>query len=349
MTTVDREELLKQLESVSPGLSPREIIEQSSCFVFQKGRVVTFNDEVACWTKTAVPQTGAVQSKLLLGILRKMPDESIDVGISDGKFIIKGKKRMARIPIEEKITLPFKAVEDPKEWKKLPPDFLDAINLVHRCGGPDQQKMEKYVHLHPQRIEACMEHQVGCFKTQLPLAKAVLVHRDSVKHVVGLGMTQFGITKNWLHFRNPTGLVMCCRRWVEEDDYPDTSKALSVQGVKITLPKGLAAAAERASVFSAENPDDDDIVIVLQPGHLTVLGKGINNADYREGPKSIQYTGKSMTFTISPKLLAEITSKHNEAWITPKTLKVRLGKFTYITSLGTVEKKEQPEEEHEEE
>ena len=48
---IDRAKLLAALELVSPGLSPREILEQSSCVVFRGGRIATFNDEVACSVK----------------------------------------------------------------------------------------------------------------------------------------------------------------------------------------------------------------------------------------------------------------------------------------------------------
>ena len=51
---IDREEFLKQLESVLPGYSTKEVIEQSSCFVFKKGRVYTYNDEIACSQTTSL-------------------------------------------------------------------------------------------------------------------------------------------------------------------------------------------------------------------------------------------------------------------------------------------------------
>ena len=55
MTTVNREAFLHQLESVQAGLSSKEMIEQSSCFAFIKGKVVTYNDEISCRQKCEVP------------------------------------------------------------------------------------------------------------------------------------------------------------------------------------------------------------------------------------------------------------------------------------------------------
>ena len=45
---IQREELIRKLESVQPGLAVRETIEQSSTFVFYHGDVHTLNDEVYC-------------------------------------------------------------------------------------------------------------------------------------------------------------------------------------------------------------------------------------------------------------------------------------------------------------
>ena len=60
--TINRELFLEQLESVQPGLSTREIIEQSSCYVFRGGEVITFNDEIACSQKCDIGIEGAVRS-----------------------------------------------------------------------------------------------------------------------------------------------------------------------------------------------------------------------------------------------------------------------------------------------
>lgn len=342
--TVSREELLKQLESVTPGLSSREIIEQSSCFVFLDGKVATYNDEVACWTRCCLKLEGAVQATPLLNLLRKMPEESVDVSIDHNKLVVKGKRRRARLALESEITLNFKSVGAPKKWTPLPEDFLEAVNLVYRCAGKDEQNLEKYVHIHPEKVEGVSEHTIGHFRTKIELTKPVLVHKDSIKHVVSLGMIEFGQTKSWIHFRNAAGLVLSCRRWVEED-FPDTTKALSIRGTKIVLPKGLAVSSVLAGIFTTDNAEDDDVVVSLSPGKLVIVGSGASG-DFRE-VKTVKYQGKAMTFMVSPKLLEDITKKHNDAWITPTTLKVKTGKFTFMTALGSMEDKNQEEESEE--
>ena len=132
---VNREELLKQLESVLPGLSTREIIEQSSCFIFKNKTVSTFNDEIACLQKSLLKIEGAVQAMPLISILRKLQEEELEIDTNDKntQLLIKGKRRRVGVRMEQDIVLPVEAVDKPKKWKELPANFADAIalSLIH--------------------------------------------------------------------------------------------------------------------------------------------------------------------------------------------------------------------------
>ena len=67
---------MHKLEAVSPGLATREAIEQSSCFVFKDGRVMTFNDEVACSIDCELGFDGAVAAKPLRSAVWALEAES---------------------------------------------------------------------------------------------------------------------------------------------------------------------------------------------------------------------------------------------------------------------------------
>ena len=87
--TINREELLSQLDVISPGLAPRDIVEQSSCVVFKGGRIMTFNDELACQMSTNLPLEGAIHAGTLLETLRKMKQDVLEVEIKDNEIVIK--------------------------------------------------------------------------------------------------------------------------------------------------------------------------------------------------------------------------------------------------------------------
>tara|TARA_R100000808_G_scaffold12736_1_gene31538 strand:+ start:1568 stop:2596 length:1029 start_codon:yes stop_codon:yes gene_type:complete len=332
--SVDRETFLQQLESVQAGLSTREVMEQSSCFVFKNGTVQTYNDEIACKQNCTLDLHGAVQAEPLLGILRKLPENSIQVTNTDEEFIIEGKKRKAGIRMEHEILLPVERIDQPVEWKDLPDDFTEAVQIVCQCAGADESQFRlTCVHITPTHVEASDNFQVSRYTVATPIEESTLVRRDSIKHIIELGMTQFCETESWIHFKNPNSLILSCRRYADEaNDFPDLSPIIDFNGEPTTLPTSLAEAVEKAEIFSSESTDDNQVLIQLRAGKLRIRGEG--NFGWFTETKPLKYKGKDLSFRISPKLLVDLVNRHNECEITEDRLKVDGGNFVYVTSLS---------------
>ena len=331
---INRETLLEQLESILPGLSTREIIEQSSCFVFRNKTVMTYNDEVACTQESCLPIEGAVTAMPLINILRKLKEDELDITTRKEELLIKGKRKKAGIRMETDILLPIDSVEKPKKWKSLPTDFASAISIVQQCSGKDETKFSlTCVHITPKWVEACDGYQAARYKMKIDMEKSTLVRKESIKYIVDLDMTEFSETKDWIHFRNSSGLILSCRRWMER--FPKLSELLNVKGTPTKFPKGLIEAVEKAEVFSAENVEDNQVTIKLMPDKLQITGKGASG--YYQEVKSIKYKGKSISFRVAAGLFADLIRHHNICEVTPDRLKVATGKYSYITVLQVVD------------
>ena len=328
---VSREEILKQLESVLPGLSPREVIEQSSCVVFKDDRVYTFNDEVSCSQECCLSIQGAVQAMPFVSILRKMKEEFLEITVEEEELKIKGKNKKAGIRMETEIQLPIDSIEQPKKWRKLSDSFSEAVGMVKRCASKDETKLLlTHLHITPNWIEACDNFQAARYLIETGLKKSVLVRKDSLKFVESLEMIKYSITKNWIHFKNVIGLVFSCRKLVEE--YPELDHLFKVKGEDTTLPKGLTEAIERAEVFSNDNAEDDQIVVRIKHDKIKIQGEGATG--WFTEIKKAKYKGKSIGFAISPDLLKELIEQHNVCQVSEKCIKMQMGKFTYIASLS---------------
>ena len=343
---VNREELLKRLEAVSAGLAKREIIEQSQCFVFQKGRIVTFNDEVAAWTDDplegivdAVEESSgtdgfAIPAAPLLALLQKLPEDELDVAIVDGGLSVKGKGRRATIRMETEVLLPVDGVEDPGDWVKLPNGMLDAMKVAMSCcSGDESHFLLTCVHIASDRVESSDDFQILVYPIKTRLKKPTLLRRDSVAKLVQTDPTEWSETDGWLHFRNPSGLVLSCRRYME--DYPDVGKFLDVEGSKAKFPKGIDEALDKANIFSAENPVGNQVTVSLSPGRLRLEGKGPSGR-YEER-KRVDYDGEALSFAIEPKLLLEISQRSNECIVGDGRIKVDAGKFSYVACTAPAE------------
>ena len=345
---VNRAELLKSLEAVQPGLSPKDIVEQSASFVFtEDGLVTTFNDELAVRRKSSLPKgfRAAVTAAPLLAILRKLPDDDLEVEEAEGELIFSGKKRKAGIRMDAEIILPIDKVEKPEEWRKLPEDFISAIKVVQDCATKDETHwILTCVHIHPKWLEACDNYQITRFKLKTGFEKPCLVRRDAIKHVTMLEMTEISETPHWFHFRNGTGLTLSCKRHMEE--YPDTSGILSQDGndwYPAKLPRGLADAVERSEIFSAEDADNNVVQVELFPSGKARI-KAIGNTGWYQEVKSIEYSGAQLNFRIAPNMLVKIVKEHNDCLVSADKIRVNGGKFTFVSCLSN---NEEPKKEKE--
>lgn len=335
---VDREELLQALELCEPGLSRKEIVEQSTCFVFLNGYLMAYNDEVFCRTKSPLADelTGAVQGRPLLDLVRALPDKSIEIYPKGKKYLmVEGRNKGAGIRWEENVTWKGKEIERPKEWNKLHSKFNDAVALVQECAGKKQQNFAIIcVHLVPEFVEAFDNHQAARYKVPTGVRESVLLKRDSLTHITNMDMTKFCETDNWFYFRNNIGFVLACRRWLEP--YPDIARGFVLDKFRpITLPNALVDAANRAYRFSKENDDDQDIMVEVQSAKLRVKGTGRSGFYYEK--KEVRYKGPPLKFYISPTLLVEIAERFPECVVGSRKLLVNGSKFKYVASLSPVE------------
>ncbi len=327
---INRELLLNQLESVLPGLSPREIIEQSSCFAFQDGRVFTFNDEVSCQNECCLEATGAIQANTFISLLRRLKGDDIEIQIQEGEIRIRDGKKQAGLRMEQEVMLPISVVTLPKEWKDIPEDLITALQMVGECTSRQDTQFElSCIHLHPDFVEASDRYQAARFSLSTGIGKAVLIRRDNVKGIENIDIVQIGETKHWFHFKSSSGLIWSCRRY--EEDFPDLSPVMKMEGEPVVLPKGLTEGIDTASIFSSENVQDDRIRVDLKGGKIRIKGQG-SSGWYRE-IRSVKYTGPDVSFSISPSLFKELLSKDNKARISDNKLMVETGKFVYVTAL----------------
>jgi len=335
--TVNREELLGRLEAVVPGLSPREIIEQSNCFVFLDGEVLTYNDEVACRAPSPLPAsfTGAVRADKCLDILRKFPEEDLEVRRRGGDLLFSGKRRWTGLRLEAEVLLPVTAVERPKKWRPLPAEFGDAVGVVARCASRDQSRFSSTcVHLHPEWLEATDDVQVCRWPLVTGLTKSTLVRHTSLQHVATAGATEFALTPQWLHFRTTGGLILSCRRY--RDEYPDIAPVLKVRKASpVQFPKSLAEECEKADVFSSENVEQNLVRVEMAPGALRVRADGVSG--WFLASRKFRYNGPQRVFYCPPQLLIDLVMRHNECLVAADRLWVKGDRYTYFTCLSKPE------------
>lgn len=331
---VNRTDFLQILNRVQPGLSVRAFIEQSSCFVFEKGWVITFNDEICCRTLTGLPHEfkGAVKAEPLLRLFTAMSDDEVHLEPTKAELRVYGVRKQAGVRMESEILLPHNMIAQPKKWVVLPEDFGAAIEpVVETAGTNEEEFICTCVHLHPEFLETCDRQQVTRYNMEIGLTSPVLVRAKSLLPVATLGVTKMGQTENWIHFRN-TMLVYSCRIHVGE--FFNTDPYLDVNGTPATLPMCADEAVNGGEIFSGDDKKNDRVLVMLTDGKMTLRGEGLSG--WFESACEMSYHGPDVSFRVSPKRLKQLVKKTSECTIGEGRLWVLGERWSYATSLGAV-------------
>ncbi len=331
---VNRKKLLEVLETAAVGLSQRAIVEQSDCFVFTGGKVVTFNDQVAISMDSTLDFEGAVQAKPLLELFRRLSEEELEVDYTDEGLKIKGKGRRAIIRAEQEILLPVEGIEKPGKWRPVPEQLVDALQVASACCSTDESFFVlTCVHLAADRVESGDDHQVIYYPIDTGIKQSTLLKRESIDRLSEAKPTEWSEGETWLHFRNSSGTVLSVRRYV--DEFPDTKRFIDVKGSKVKFPDSISDSLDKAQIFSAEDTVNNQVTVKLDSGKLYIEGKGPSGW-YREQRK-IKYTGETLEFRIEPRLLLEISKRSEECVIGEGKIKVDAGRFVYISCTTPIE------------
>jgi len=337
---VRKKEFIEQLESVSPGLARQEMLEQSDCFVFQDGKVFTYNEEVACVAPVGLGIAGAVPAEPLLKILKKIPGKEVEIEQTDEGLVIRRLekeakvKRKAVVQFMSKVELPVSEVEAPGKWRILSSGFDDAISFTASCASDDQTKFFlTCIHIGPEWIEASDDYRVCRYRIKTRVDEDVLIRATCAKMLSRFEFSKISTTEDWVHFQAKSGCTISCRRYMGK--YPDVGKHLEVNGSQMELPDGMKEAVEKCCVFSNEDLQRDEVIVELKKGGLRITGKG--PMGYYEETRAVSYDGDRVGFRINPELLQDVVMRTNECIIAPGRIQVKTDEWVYVTCTAEME------------
>ena len=343
---VNRGNFLEALEFAKVGLAQREIIQQSTCFIFKDGLITTYNEKTACRCPSPLGEdfAGAVQSTPLIEILGRLPEDDIGVGIEKGRFLLKGNgRRRSGINMEAEIFLQVDAIETPadSDWKPLPEEFGRAVSTTQHCAGEQEGDFAlTCIHITPDWVEACDMVRV-CFcrwNVKTGFSESVLLKRESIRNLENLGTEEFAETNGWIHFRNQNKWILSCRRYSETNEFPSLDKNLEIEGEEVKFSPGLPEELERAQVFVSPDGEDNDFVRIdlftgPKGGRMRLRGQGPTG--FYEVERGATYQGEPLTFFIPPLLLLDVVKKEDaRISVTPDFLVVQTGDYHFVAGLA---------------
>ncbi len=340
---MDKNKLIKKLSLVKLGLSNKEVIEQSTCFVFKDKKVFAYNDEIAISIPIDIGIVGAIQAKELYSLLSKVKDKEIEFTQKyDSEINIKGKKFKSGIKLETEIKLPLDAVLKVKgRWSKLPDNFIEAVDFCKFSASNDESlPILTCVYIHNNIVQSSDKYRAteymlseDCFK------KSVLIPANSIEKLSKCDINEYIIKSGWIHFRNTkTKLQFSCRTLNSEEPYPteiiNTILKKTKTSKTITFPEEIKDILNTAEIFTTSDFNQSAFVnINIKKGRMFIKGEGV--VGWYKEPIKIKYKDKEeINFMINPKFLTQILNHVNEVHVDVKNHKILFNNDNFIHTVS---------------
>lgn len=335
---INRKQLLGALQLVKAGIATKEVVEQSTSFVFQAGQVITYNDEIA--VHAPLPEgfdlEGAAPAKELLSILSRFSGEEVEIDLDDAEIKLKCGRQKAGVRLEATISLPLDELKIPTKWNKLPADFIAGLKSCIPSAARDMTyPILTALHITADFVESSDNNRItryswgDCsFKKEilLPVDAAIVLTRTD-------GIVQFSAANGWVHFTDGSGMVMSCR--AISGDYPKLDQHLEIDAVgSIELPATIHNMLDRAGVFLSAAVDQDNAVRieVTDKGLMTIRGEG-DGGWYEESCRVKWDGGQNVTFSVHPAHLAAILETSRTVEIAEDRIAFSNAQFKHVVAL----------------
>ena len=321
--TINRQDLIDALTKVKPGIAQKEIIEQSSHFIFEEGRIWTYNDSVSISQEFKSGLTGAVKADEFYKLLNKLDDDKLEITSQEGRFSIQCKTVMANINIDTDIKLqPIQAPGiNSKDWQKLPEDFNEALAFCIFSASRNMIRPElTCLYVTGKTVFSTDTFRATKREMKSKIKTDFLIPATSAKELTKYNVHKiFTETEGWLHFTNKEHTMFSCRTFADVK-YPEKIwDFFDIEGEPIQLPDSFDQVIDRVSTLVTADFDLDRFVdLTIEKGKLICKGKGPHGSVSEK--IDIDYTGKAIEVKVHPGFLAEILKQLNSMVIGERLL-----------------------------
>lgn len=330
---IARGALLARLNEARVGISTKEQIEQSNCFVFKGDKLITFNDTIMVRAPSPLDFDCIVNATDLLTLLGRIPDDEIDIAVKSGEVRIKGKRRTAGIACLVDVLLPIDAVPEPEKWHRLADDVPGLLQQAQRiCSTDDSLYLTTVVHIGPEFIESCDRFRLFRATGATGFPAEALIAGTSLAALEGLELSKVAIGTGWVHFKTSSGSQISIRCG-EGKYHEDMDRVLEMHDPEsLVLPSNLGEILERAEVFNISG-DDARVGIRIAEGQLSLTAR--KDGGWYKERKRVEYTGKPLDFSVHPKFLAEMLKRKREVVVDEHKIKITSGSIEVVVCLDS--------------
>lgn len=343
---INTTELRNALAIVKPGLSNKEILEQTTSFAFLEGRVVTYNDEISISHPFKCDFEGAIKAEELYGLLTKINKDEVELRVEEAQLLISSGRMKAGLKLESEINLPLKDIPVKMQTLPNPEQFIKHLAFAMRtCSNDTSTPKLTCVSIGKDGVIIGADNYrlIYCKGDAMPFDSFLLPASNAVE-VVKLSPTYISLEKGWVHFKNKSGTVISCRRL--DDEYMSSTlieKALKIDNpITIQFPDKIQEMLDRIRQFAKRERSVDEVVdIEIQEGKIYFNATAEMTGSWIQDKAAIEIEG-DLAFSVNPSLLHDILEVTLTAKLSKDRTKIKFSTkdWDYVIMLHNPETRE---------
>jgi len=307
-TKINRQSFIDALTKVKPGLANKEIVEQSTHFIFDNDKIWTYNDQITIMQLFESGFTGAIKADSFYKLLNKIPDDEISISSENGKIKFMGAKIKANIKIDPNIKIqpiPVPGINS-KQWEVLPDNFDDAIAFSAFSASRNMIRPElTCLYVVGENVIGCDTFRGTKFKLNSEMKHEFLLPANAAVELAKYNPYKVIAEDGWLHFINKEKTTFSCRTYPDEQ-YPEQIwNFFEVDGEEVILPENFLEAIDRAQVLLTADFDLDRMVTLIMHDNEVICKSEGDYGNFEERA-DIEYSGEKLDIKVHPILLSEI-------------------------------------------
>lgn len=326
---MNTKELKEVLQLLFKNMKSKSIIESYNSFIFDKNRIIVFNDnyslEVFFESKIQVRVPAEETLKIISGI----NDSEITLKVEEGNLQIKGKRVKAAITCFDWDSSILETIEAKSKWLGAADNFNQGIKLCLFSTSADiSSAVINSISCHGNIIQSTDNYRVSRFSLSkkmktflLPLTSAILLSQLKTK--------EYSLDENWIHFKNVDGSIMHTR--IVEGSFPDTSQLFEIEGPIFHLPEKLHEQIDLVSTL-AEGDFVTDKKIKVEIHEGTLRCRAENETGWIESDIELD-TAESIAFIINPIFFSEVLKLSSTAVTDGEKIVFESENFEHIMTL----------------
>jgi DNA polymerase III sliding clamp (beta) subunit (PCNA family) len=349
-----REELLSVLAAVKPGLARKEIVEQTTHFIFTGQTISTYNDQVAVSYPFVTKFTCSIKAEDFFKLVQRMRGDLVSLQVKGKKLQVSSPTQTFDLPSEvsdehqitdlvESLSSQWGAVE----WKPVPKDFIDCLNLTLFSTSQDATAGAlTCVKIGGNDVFASDRNRLSWAEMEGEMSSVMLMAKDA-QELVKYNVKEYQVGESWAHFKTEEGAVFSTRLPIfSPDEYPNVKEMIEDSyaepvTTRFRIPDTLKSALqfvivmartseERYNIFVRFSLDKDGLVCTADRsvGKPGTKGKATETIE-------IDYSGEPVTFWVNPNFLLDVLDKTTKFVVRGGRAFFDRDKFVHMIALPT--------------